>query len=223
MRGYFNELITYPDFIKDLISKLEKQGAFTTGIETFNRRGTRGASINTDVYGYDESLQLAAIQVRQCVWRKNRYSQVRKNYFLCGYNENGNVFSHPVNSPSRSKSALQSPESCIRWLECSIFNCTEKQFSKAVRQGDIAFIPSAVPSQAELFPTRTLTVDGEGSHLLKTEGFPFIYGNELYVKGRATLTHLKNQHKSVEVKKGSWRVVCGYRSFTYDFSAATRD
>jgi hypothetical protein len=141
---------------------------------------------------------------------------------LIGYNESGSPFSHPVDSPVRSKKAMRSPESCVQWCQCQIFGCTEKQLSKIVRQGDLAFIPAAIPSDAEPAPCRTFTIDQEGSHLLHAD-CPLLSGTRLFVRGAACLTHLKSQHAKVHVEGGSWRVQLGYRAQVWGFSAPTRD
>jgi hypothetical protein len=221
-RGFFNELTAYPPYIRELISDLEKAGSFTIGIES-NKRGTRGVSINVDVYGYQESQRLAVLQVRWCRFRQFRYSQVRKDYYLCGYNESGTAFAHPIDSPVRSSRAMQSAEDCVRWAECQIFRCTERQLSRIVRQGDLAFVPAPIPANAEPVPVGQFVIDHEGSHLLQAESALLTPDGRLFVRGGAALVHLKGQHAPVAVAKGSWRVQLGYRAQVWGFSAPTRD
>jgi hypothetical protein len=221
-RGFFGQLTSYPQFVSSLISELERSGSFTTGIETHNKKGTRGESVNADVYGYEESQRLAVIQVRWCRFRPNHYNQVRKDYYLCGYNESGTVFAHPIDSPARSSKALGSPEDCVRWAECKIFSCTEKQLTKIVRQGDLAFVPAPIPADAEPVPVDRFVIDQEGSHLLQAE-HALLADSKLYVRGNASLVHLKGQHAPVSVPSGSWRVQLGYRAKVWGFSSPTRD
>lgn len=220
IRGFFGELKNVPDFVNQLIDECEAAGSFTRGIASDKKQ--RGSSINVDVYGYDEALGLAVIQVRECRFHPRRYNRVRKNYYLIGRTESGNIFAHPIDSPARSARAMDTPEACVRWVECKIFCCTERQLSKIVRQGDVAFVPAAIPADAERVPVGEFLVDEGGSHLLRGER-AYLSGRKLFVRGNAALVHVKKQHAPIAVPRGSWRIQVGYRAETWDFSAPTRD
>lgn len=221
-RGFFGQLTSYPSFVSVLIHDLENAGSFTTGIES-NKRGTRGEAINVDVYGHEEASSLAVIQVRWCRFRAGRYNKVRKDYYLCGINEGGSVFAHPIDSPARSSRAMTSPEATVRWAQCKIFRCTERQLDKIVRQGDLAFVPAAIPSAAEPVPCDQFVIDDAGSHLLRADCALLTQDGRLFVRGGAALIHLKDQHHPVSVARGSWRVQLGYRAKVWSFSQQTRD
>lgn len=220
-RGFFGQLTSYPPFVSSLISDLEKAGSFARGFDSDKRM--RGESINIDVYGYEEASALAVIQVRWCRFHPRRWNKVRKDYYLCGINESGSVFAHPIDSPARSSRAMASPEATVRWAQCRIFQCTERQISKIVRQGDLAFVPAAIPSKAEPVPCDQFVVDAEGSHLLRADCALLTKDGQLYVRGGAALIHLKGQHQPVSVARGSWRVQLGYRAKVWGFSSPTRD
>ena len=81
----------------------------------------------------DRERGLFVLQVRQCRFRPGRFNRVRKDYFLCGENENGNAFAHPVDviaTNARVPVAL-----------CRIWNVTPSTIPKIIRQGDVAVIP----------------------------------------------------------------------------------
>ena len=222
VRGDFGQFKTYPAFVQTLIDELINVGSFTPGIDS-DKKHRRGTSINIDVYGWHVEMGLAVIQVRQCRFHPRWWNHVRKDYYLIGRNESMTVFSHPCSSPARSSIAMvERPEETVYWVEREIFRCTERQRTLMVRQGDLAFVPAAIPSEAEPVPVDALTVDADGSHLLKADT-AFIHEAVLYVRGPATMIHLKGQHAPVEVPKGSWRVQVGYREPTWGFTRPTRD
>lgn len=218
-RGNFNEINSSPEFVQTLIREAEAAGAYTTGIESDKKQ--RGSSINVDCYGYDAAQGLAVIQVRQCIFRPNRFNKVRKDYYLIGHTEQGNVFAHPVETPARSKRAMSSAEACVRFVLAKIWNCPEEDLSEIVRQGDVAFIPvSRIPEGAELLAETEITI--RDTHKIAAKQI-YKLGSSYFVGRDAKAVHTKNQHKPVKVKYGFFRVQAGVRSTVWGFTRPMGD
>jgi hypothetical protein len=219
-RNNFNALTTIPAWCKALMKEAEAAGAWQTGIESDRKQ--RGSAINCDLYGYDETQGLAVVQVRQAVFHPRRFTQVRKDYYLIGHTETGGFFAHPVESPARSKKALETSESCVRYVLAKIWNCREQDLEDIERQGDIAFIPTkTIPK------TATQLVNGEAvmirdTHKLTGEIWQDQDGT-LYAKRGARLVHTKRQHTPVKAKAGVYRVQPGIRAETWGFTAPHGD
>lgn len=220
MRGEYNQLLTKPEWVVQLCNELEQVGAWETGIvSTSNRSRTRynGTAVNVDAYGYDERQKLAVFQVRETVFSSKRFNRTHKNYFLCGYNENGNAFAHAIDSVARYDGT---PEATVAKALCKVWQCTEKQLASIVRNGDVAFIPQPNTWFKEHVPVASKVLLAE-SHLV--EGNIFESGDKLYVRGHASIAHTKGQHPSVAVEKGVYRLQVGYRAETWSFSLETHD
>jgi len=221
-RGDFGQLLSYPEWVKTLIAELDGQ-AWTTGIASDKKQ--RGSSINVDVYAFDNAQSLAIVQVRECVFHPRRWNRVRKDYYLIGRNENGNAFAHPVDSVARSKSALATPEGGVRFALMRIWDCTESQLSRIVRNGDVALIPlgardeKRVSGQWEQWEGNQVLV--ADSHLVEAPEF-YTCGAELYARGRVTIRHIKGQHPTV-TGEGLWRIQHGLRADTWSFTTPTAD
>jgi hypothetical protein len=221
-RDKYGSYNPFPAFIGKIIHQLEAAEIFSRGVEKRNKSGTSGIAINADVYGWRKKDRLAVLQIRECVFSKRRWNRVRKNYYLAGYNEDGSIFAHPINSIRRSALALKSPQAAVQYAQCKIFQCTIRQLKKIVRQGDLAFIPCPIPCDAEPIEINRLIVDDEKSHLLEAKE-AFLFKGKLFVRGSATLIHLKGQHSPASIEKGSWRVQVGYRATPWDFSKVSKD
>lgn len=85
-RSTYGEILNAPDFVKKLLIDAEKAGCWETGIASDKKQ--RGTAINTAVYGYDESQELAVVQVREAQFRPGRFTKVRKDYYLSWDREN---------------------------------------------------------------------------------------------------------------------------------------
>src|ERR1700722_810594 len=89
-----NEYSNYgPKWAEKIIDELNGV-SFEIGIESDKKQ--RGSAVNCAVMDYDEAQQLFVLQVRKSDFHPRRYTSVHKDYFLCGRNENGNCFAHPV-------------------------------------------------------------------------------------------------------------------------------
>lgn len=218
MRNQWNALEFYPQFVTELKREASSIGVFREGIESDKKH--RGSSINVDVYGYDESQLLAIIQVRQCVFRPGRFNRVRKDYYLIGHTELGNIFAHPVDTPARSRRALSSPENTVKYVLAKIWGCKEEELTEIVRQGDIAFIPARLPKEAIKLETKEIIL--RDTHKVTAKDI-YQLGDIYYVAKEAKVEHTKHQHSIVKVKNGFYRVVAGYRAQVYGFSSPIGD
>ncbi|NCC29883.1 MAG: hypothetical protein EOM22_17505 [Gammaproteobacteria bacterium] len=219
-RNDFNALTTIPKWTTDLIAAVEKAGAFTRGIESDKK--LRGSAINVDLFGHDETQGLAVIQVREAVFHPNRFTRVRKDYYLIGTTETGATFAHPVETPARSKTALESPEACVAYVLAKIWNCRVQDLGDIERQGDVAFVPvTRIPASA------TQIVNGEAvmirdTHRLTGDVWRDTDGT-LYTRRGARLVHTKRQHAPIRAKAGVYRVQPGIRATTWGFTAPHGD
>jgi len=215
MRNQWNAIEEWPEAAKALKHEAEKSGVFTTGIESDKRN--RGSAINCDLYGYTDSL--IVVQVRQCIFRPGRFNKVRKDYYLIGKNETGNLFAHPVDTPARSKKALETPDGTVNYVLSKIWDCSPDELPLIKRQGDVAFIPSPLPGGSiEIDNCITLreTHKITGKIMRAPDG-------RLYAE-RATAKHIKGQHATVKTPKGAWfRIQEGVRAKSWGFTTPTSD
>lgn len=218
MRNTFNALEIIPDWCKALIDDAEKSGAFTRGLVSDKKN--RGSAINTDLYGYDQAQNLCVIQVRQCIFRPGRFNRVRKDYYLIGRTETGNIFAHPVDSPARSKRALSSPEATIKFVLAKIWDCKEDELDQITRQGDIAFIPALLPEDAVLLDNKEIII--RETHKIIADKI-YKSGDNFFVARSARAVHTKNQHETIRVKNGFYRVQAGIRASVWGFTAPVGD
>jgi hypothetical protein len=225
-RNDFNALLHVPPWVSTLVHDAEKAGTYTTGIAS-NRRGTRGTAINVDVYGYDPAQHLAVVQVRECQFRTGRYNKVRKDYYLLGYVEDGSVFSHPVETPARSRRALATPEACVAYVLAQIWDCTMEDLPEIRRQGDIAFVPARLPAEARPLVQQTITL--RDTHVITAHAiWEHRWGHKqgmatYYVARKARAIHTKGEHAPVQVRHGIFRVQPGIRAKVWGFTAPIGD
>lgn len=217
-RDRYNALNHTPEWVTKLVDEAEAAGVFSRGIQS-DKRG-RGTAVNVECFGYDEAQGLAVIQVRECQFRPDRFSRVRKDYYLLGHTEQGAVFAHAVDSPARSKRALASPQATVSFVLSRIWDCAEKELPHIIRQGDIALIPTRLPKSAvRLDETETILRE---THRLRAERL-YRDSNTLYAYRRVSLVHLRKQHATVQVYSGVYRVQEGNRAQTWSFSAPSAD
>ena len=217
-RNSYNALTEIPKWVDSLIYAAEAAGTFTRGIET-DRKG-RGEAVNVDLFGYDEAQGLIVIQVRQATLHPRKYTRVRKDYYLIGRTEQGSIFAHPVESPARSKRAMESPESTVRYVLAKVWDCKESSLEEIERQGDVAFIPVyRIPKTAEKIDGHVTIRD---THQLKGDIWRDIDGT-IYTRRGARLMHSKRQHAPIKAKAGAYRVQPGIRATTWGFTAPCGD
>lgn len=219
-RNQWNALQHEPEWAINLIAAVEKAGAFTRGIESDRRQ--RGTAINVDLYGYDQAQGLAVIQVREAEFRPGRFTRVRKDYYLIGRTESGATFAHPVETPARSKKALETPEATVRFVLAKIWNCREADLGDIERQGDVAFVPvPKIPESARPILNGEAVIIRE-THKLTGDVWRDTDGT-LYTKRGARLVHTKRQHAPVKARAGFYRVQPGIRAQTWGFTAPHGD
>ena len=220
MRDSYNALTITPDWCRELMREAEKSGAWTTGIESDRKQ--RGSAINCDLYGYNEAHGLAVVQVREAVFHPRRHTRVRKDYYLIGHTETGGFFAHPVESPARSKRALETPEATVSFVLARIWGCREQDLGEIERQGDVAFVPVAsIPKTAAPVGNGEAVVIRE-THRLTGDVWRDLDGT-IYCRRGARLVHTKGQHKPVKAKAGLYRVQPGIRAKTWGFTAPKGD
>lgn len=215
-RNDWNAIKESPEWARNLIWEAEKAGVYTTGIESDKKQ--RGSSINVDLYGYDKAQGLIVVQVRQCIFHPRRYNQVRKDYYLIGHTESGNVFAHPVDTPARSKKALETPENTVAFVLSRIWDCPADELHLIVRQGDVAFVPSTLPKNAVESGNSVILRE---THKITGKIFKTPDGT-LYCE-RARIKHLKGQHAPVSVKGNYYRIQAGIRASVWGFTRPMGD
>jgi hypothetical protein len=224
-RNTFGALVQVPAWAQDLVKAAEQAGTYTTGIAS-DRKG-RGTAINVDVYGYSAEQHLAVVQVRECRFRPGRFPGVRKDYYLLGTVESGEVFAHPVASPARSKRALASPEACVAWVLAQIWDCAVEDLPEIRRQGDVAFVAALLPANARPLVVQTITV--RQTHRIEADRIwedRWGRGDDevtYYVSRRARAIHTKGEHAPVRVRHGYFRVQPGIRASVWGFTAPVGD
>lgn len=206
-RGPYNEIKIYVDRfgVKHSASSIiEKFKAVLP--ETFVEfdRKMRGDSLNLDLYGYDEEQGVAIIQIRHFFKRYAKgFANIHKDYVLVGQNEITNdFFRHPVSGHAvhaairkDASDAVAPVRAAQRWM----WNVTEKQLEKSIRQGDILMVPSRKPSEKHnLVDTHTVVVGG--SHEIRSTKIHARYcGDDVedVIAWCPTVVHTKDQHDPI--------------------------
>ena len=195
-------------------NKVDEHGSWDFGIET-DHKG-RGSALNWDLYGiakdYHSKRWLIVIQIRE--WSKrsrNGFARIRKNYFLIGRNEDNSIFAHSI-SGRKIHAAIKKGNCPVYAAQTWIFGA---EYSKVIRQGDIAFIPTK--KKISGFEGKILLED---SHELKFQQ-GIREDENLYVKN-FSCKHLQEIHPDVN-GKGTYKVVIGKRAEFWNFAAPTAD
>jgi hypothetical protein len=198
-------------------AKVDEHGSWDFGIARLNRRGTRWQALNWDLYAYGTDVHsgglLAVIQVRQSVAGR-RWTQVRKNYYLIGTNEDGSTFAHPV-SANVIHAAIRTGKDVVRAVQDWIFG---GDYGLLVRQGDLALIPLR-RAAGERTPLRSMVL--EDSHELQATAIRLGADGVVYAKD-PLLVHLPGTHPRVEAS-GWHKIVVGRRAPFWRFAAPTVD
>ena len=198
-------------------SKVDEHGSWEFGITRLNRRGTRWAALKWDLYGYGTDAHsgapLAVIQVRQAVSGR-RWTQVRKNYYLIGTNEDGTAFAHPVHA-NVVHAAIRAGQDVVKSVQDWVFG---GDYAQMLRQGDLALIPLR-RAQGERTPLQTMLI--EDSHALEASEIRFGGGGVVYAKD-PRLVHTPGAHPPVAAD-GWHKVVSGRRAAFWRFAAPTVD
>lgn len=198
-------------------AKVDEHGTWDFGIASLNRRGTRWQALNWDLYAYGTDVHsgvlLAVIQVRQAVSGR-RWTQVRKNYYLIGTNEDGSTFAHPVSS-NVVHAAIRTGKDVVKAVQDWIFG---GDYGRMLRQGDLGLIPLR-RAQGERTPHRSMVL--EDSHELQAAAIRLGADGVVYAKD-PLLVHLPGTHPRVEAS-GWHKIVVGRRAPFWRFAAPTVD
>jgi hypothetical protein len=198
-------------------AKIDEHGSWEFGVTRLNRRGTRWAALNWDLYGYGldahSGAPLAVIQVRQAVSGR-RWTRIRKNYYLLGQNEDGSTFAHPV-SANVIHAAIRAGRDVVKATQDWIFGC---DYDQVRRQGDLALIPLR-RACGERTPLQMMLL--EDSHELQASEIRLGAGGVVYAKD-PTLIHLPGAHPTVAAT-GWHKVITGRRASFWTFAAPTVD
>lgn len=199
-------------WLTQLCYELRNEGVFCDGIESDKRK--RGSAINIAVTDYDESQQLAILQVRESMFRPGRYTRVRKDYYLIGRIETGAPFAHALTGIATARTS-------VRQALAKIWNCDERDLDDIERQGDIALIPVRhTPANVERVTDDVILRD---SHRLRGEVYRAADGT-YYTHGRAWLVHLRGEHPTVTPRSSGWRrVQLALRGRLWGHSSPTAD
>jgi len=206
-----------PTWTESIIEQLNGV-AFEVGIESDRKQ--RGSAVNVEVCDHDSAQQLFVLCVRKSDFHPRRYTRTRKDYFLCGRNENGNAFAHPVNviaTNARVEVAL-----------CRIWDVTPSLLPKIIRQGDVALIPERGITfrDVEEFPIGTFAVESHIIRAAKVYTSKDKSDDRIFVAGFASIRHEKGQHPFVAAPLNPtklYRVQLGKRAQTWGFAQPTAD
>ena len=206
-----------PAWCQTIINELDGV-SFEVGIESDKKR--RGSAVNVAVMDSDVERGLFVMQVRKCEFHPRKFNRVRKDYFLCGRNENGNAFAHPVE--------VRSTNANVTTALCRIWDVTPSVLPRIIRHGDVAVIPERglTFKDLELLPAMEFIADSKHSSHIFIPGALYARGDQFYVAGSVDIRHAKGQHPPVSVKLAPdtlYRVQVGHRASTWGFARPTAD
>jgi hypothetical protein len=181
-RGSYGEILHLHGMNADLIIKLFAPALPAVRFDRFSKRHTE--SLNLSLYGYDALQEVAIIQARQHSFdSKYGFSQTRKTYFLCGFNEITKLpFRHPVSAAALHGSLRKggTPVDVVRAAQRWMWSCTAKQLEAGIRQGDVLLVRErGVPKEGTLRVAGAVV--GE-SHQVRASA-ALVQGNRVYVAG----------------------------------------
>lgn len=163
----------------------------------------RGDAVNVDLYGYDPEQGVAIIQARHFFKRAARhFGNVRKTYFLCGQNENGNWFRHPVSAHTvryaAKKDASRTGSDTVKAAQKWIWQVTDRQLTSSIRHGDVLFVPQKPIKNATNSLGTTVTIADShkilADQLLRHPKRPWVYALN------PAVFHSKGQHDPLELE-----------------------
>lgn len=219
-KTHLKEMVAAKECIKSIENQgFDEHGGWSSAAE-FDKHG-RGESINTDIYGIDYENRLFVVQVRQYrKMYKNGFANVRKNYFLIGYNENGNPFAHPLQAQTIHAAIKKDPsiKSPVRAAQAWIWGIKKEKLKEILRNGDVALIPVD-----KTFKKGVEDIKGP----LRVVDSHFIYTTKIYKNGalyayNPTIRHMKGQHPT-QKGKGWFKIMIGNRAGFHNFARPTKD
>lgn len=198
-RGHFNELLYSSKIIDFLDDSLPERRC------DFDKNGV-GEAINYSLYGWDADQAVGIVQVRHA-YREHKkwHMSVRKTYVICGYNENGNPFRHPV-SAGIVRSAVRKnsdPAKVVEAVQCWMWKVKPELLGLSRRQGDVLIVPekSQNPAKNKEFTVLGNQVKIGGSHIITADEIIKIEGKEFIYAKNPVLQHAKGQHKDTSAPR----------------------
>ncbi len=208
------------DWAKKLVNdvskaeKVDEHGGWDFGIEGDS---AVWAALNWDMFGLGTDIHagnsLAAIQVRQSYKPHKNYGfpNVRKSYFLAGYNEDETAFAHAVSSQVVHYAIREDLDVILR-CQNWIFG---GDYAKMQRQGDIAVFPGRRSGK----DTGKTEMRLQDSHRLYADK---IYSNGSLFARNPTLEHEPEVHPIIQAR-GWHKIIQARRGRIYDFAMPTLD
>ena len=174
----------------------------------YDRKG-RGSSVSLDLYGYDPAQNVAIIQIRNAFRRAgNHFLNVRKDYVLVGYNENGKPFRHPISAAAVHGAIRKDgadPVATVRGAQAWMWEVSAAKLASGIRQGDVLIVPErGRPSNAETVAETVVLVNG--THEVSAGEFVRNGKGILFAKG-PTVRHTKGQHATACGDNDGWHSI----------------
>lgn len=212
-----NDIINYLNF--------RAPGQFEEYVDFDEKR--RGGYVKFNLLLLDHEKKLAIIQGRQYLqWKSVEHSTSRHNYYLVGLTEEGRTFTHPIPGQiawrlvelwDRNKDWY---DAFLRWA----FKVDDS--SRIIRQGDVALIelkkkPVGLnwTSQNKVKINNSHEIHGDVMFAQNGEKHYIIVPNDSIV----TLVHLRNQHATIQIKPGIYRIGIARSAALWDFSGRVVD
>jgi hypothetical protein len=216
------------NFVRQLVTDIgqaDKVDEHGSPIKDEWRFGVGGSSktwiaTNWDLYAIGQDCHnhapLAIVQVRETEkpFKRAAWLNIRKSYFLSGYNENGRAFAHSVN-PQVIHYAINRNRDPILAVQNWIF---QGDYTTMQRQGDIAAQPVKRAHHTAL-PIEQEYITIQDSHRLIAKRITqngHVYALDGY------LEHIPETHPPLELP-GWWKLLVGRRAHAYSFARPTWD
>lgn len=212
-RGAYGQIVsaTYEDGVNLHCDKVIK--IFATVLpETFAEfdKKMRGDALNLDLYGYDEDQGVAVIQIRHAFrMYKNGFMNVHKDYVLVGQNEETKeFFRHPVSGHAIHAAIRKDPthlEAAVRGAQRWMWEVSDAQLAKGIRQGDILMVPSdRKPPKAIPLDEKSVVV--AGTHEINAAEFCKDTKGNIWAFA-PTMRHTKGQHSIAHGQGEFWHAI----------------
>ena len=224
-RGYFGNLTGEgtAEILEFLRPALPKTYA------DFDLKG-RGDAVNIALYAWDADQSVGVVQVRHAFKRyaNSEFMNVRKTYVLCGFNESGEPFRHPISAHTiraaiRKSDALEAGViAAQKWM----WGVTDKQLAESRRQGDVLIVPHRGNPTSGDGQSLGTTLILAGTHIVEAEEIIRIPGKNWVFAKKPVLRHAKGQHRntSAPMSDGQWFTVrAAYEADAWDFSVRMGD
>ncbi|MBS1054747.1 hypothetical protein [Gluconobacter kondonii] len=207
-RGYFKNLIG--EGTAEILAFLRP--ALPEPKCSFDYKG-RGNAVNIALYAWDADQSVGVVQVRHTFkdYENSEFMTVHKTYVLCGFNENGEPFRHPV-SPHTVRAAIRKSDAleagviaAQKWM----WGVTDKQLEASRRQGDVLIVPHRGNPKKGDFQSMGTTLILAKTHIIEAEEIIKIPGKPWVFAKKPVLRHTKREHRNTTapMSDGQWFTV----------------